>query len=326
MKSNMQLNDLSIIIPTFNRYDRLIKILDYLNKSPGIEEVNRIVVLDNATPGKNFLDIPVDIRNRKNLEYIKNQNNLGLSGNLIKCFESCQTKWMWILGDDDVPNLKTLKNLKDYNYDYINFSSHIFQRQRNLKGKGLSSFVSNLDNYSNCLFISASIYKVSKFRKHLQYGINNAKSLAPHIPILLRGMKDGSTYAFLSEKLIDEDKNSIPSWHITEQSLSFASIPTLDFIISSGLSKELFKKMTINEIHPIYLYISVLKYSEEKKIKQTDIGSIFKKCISERYLYSSRKIKIIANSIHLFQSLFPKVLWIIFQKINKMGVLDNIRS
>jgi uncharacterized membrane protein len=322
----MLLESLSIMIPTYNRYDKLINALEILAKNQNITRVKKITIIDNATENKTFLDIPENLRKMKNLDFIKNPTNLGLSGNLIKCFECCTTEWMWILGDDDIPHLDAIARIDVMDFDFINFNSHIHKRQKSIHGTGLKSFISDLDNYSNCLFISASIYRLSKFKKYLNYGINNTNTLAPHIPVILRGIKDNLRYALLPIQLVSEELETTPSWEITEQSLSFSSIPTLDFLLSEGISRELFQKMTAKEIPPVKLYFSVLKYSRRKGIKKNLVFIILRKSFSERYLFSSIQTKLMARILIIFHLLFSIIAWKLYDIIEEKGLLNSIRS
>ena len=98
MASNKHLK-LTIAIPSYNRNlvlkDNIQKLLEQINDQ--IE----IIVIDN------FSDTPIEqtleneLQEYPQLKVIRNIANIGLSANIIRCFEVCNTKWVWLLSDDD---------------------------------------------------------------------------------------------------------------------------------------------------------------------------------------------------------------------------------
>ena len=92
---------LTIAIPTFNRNKILRKNL--IKLLPQLTDKCRLIIIDNSSPTPVQIDIEellitfpgTDIR------IIRNKHNVGLTGNIIKCFEQCEDGWLWILGDDD---------------------------------------------------------------------------------------------------------------------------------------------------------------------------------------------------------------------------------
>lgn len=94
---------LSICIPTYNRGQYLDtcleSIVDQIDNL--ISDSIEIVVVDNDS-----IDNTVEIVNKfinagHNIEYVKNDSNIGLDGNITKAFELAQGKYVQVLGDDD---------------------------------------------------------------------------------------------------------------------------------------------------------------------------------------------------------------------------------
>ena len=95
---------LTIGIPTYNRKKKLIETLKLLEK----EKNQRfyIVILDNNS---NYNVSEEILKNNfkedflERIEVKKNSVNIGLEGNLLKILTISKTKWLWTLGDDDIP-------------------------------------------------------------------------------------------------------------------------------------------------------------------------------------------------------------------------------
>jgi len=100
---------LTIAIPTFNRVDCLRLLLRSLELDPefanGLAEVR---IFDNASEDgtEDFCRSWVD--RYKCTEYIRNSSNVGAINNVRKCFDSCRTEYLWIIGDDDVIRIGAL--------------------------------------------------------------------------------------------------------------------------------------------------------------------------------------------------------------------------
>ena len=92
---------LTIAIPTYNRLSTLKqslqKILDYTKGHNEIE----LFVSDNAsTDGKKEYIENLQKKYRE-LKYYRNDNNLGLDGNFLNCFQKAKGKYLWMISDDD---------------------------------------------------------------------------------------------------------------------------------------------------------------------------------------------------------------------------------
>ena len=94
---------LTIAIPTYNRADKLAATLNRLLEN-NLDNVI-VTVVDNAstdhTPAiiRQYLGSPLGGK----MKYVRNSENIGMLGNIMRCFEQVTTEWLWILGDDDQP-------------------------------------------------------------------------------------------------------------------------------------------------------------------------------------------------------------------------------
>lgn len=104
------MSPLTIVIPTFNRNEKLVDTLRSLQQLKLVSGV-QIFVIDNAS------DVPVEttIRNSglvfEKLLVHRNAYNIGGNANILRSFEIVETDWVWILGDTDRPEKDALERI-----------------------------------------------------------------------------------------------------------------------------------------------------------------------------------------------------------------------
>lgn len=296
--------ELEVIIPTYNRIENLNNTLNQIFNS-NISNQLYVTVIDNCSPYDVLNLITPNALCKANFRIIKNNTNLGICANILRCFESSRSKWLWILGDDDDINFDVLEELlPNLEGDYYNFSSEMYSRKNEIKGVGINDFVRNLDSYSNCLYISSNFYRIDAFLTSLSLGYMSTASMAPQIAILLGGLSNNLKFCLSNKVLIKDRENSLPSWSIIEQSLNFSSLLFINPILKNSLTIDLFKKMTKNEIPPLKLFLSFLLYAKNNQIKYSASNLLLKKVFSERYMFSSISTK--------FNALLMRFIFIIF--------------
>ncbi len=94
-------NNITIIIPTFNRKQLVTNLLNTLLHSP-LKQAP-IIVLDNCSTDGTSETIQSLTQTHANISLIQNTYNMGLAGNLVKAMElayTCKTNYFWILFDD----------------------------------------------------------------------------------------------------------------------------------------------------------------------------------------------------------------------------------
>lgn len=97
---------LTLAIPTFNRFDclrLLIESVIHQLPSEGIlgEKLELLVCNNASTDGTtNYLN---SFANIKGVRVIHHSENRGAVANIIHCCEAAESKYLWIMGDDDVP-------------------------------------------------------------------------------------------------------------------------------------------------------------------------------------------------------------------------------
>ena len=102
-------NILTIVIPTYNRGDILLKKLDViLSNATGA----KILILDNCSTTKinEYLRIDEIAKNLPELTYIRNIKNINMEGSLFKALEIVDTDYVLFLSDEDIvmPNVANM--------------------------------------------------------------------------------------------------------------------------------------------------------------------------------------------------------------------------
>lgn len=181
------MTNLTIAIPTYNRKEKLLETLKKLNEELRIQEVE-ILIIDNNSNDSNKEELKT-LKNLK-VKYIKNKFNVGMSANFMKCFEFTETKWMWLLSDDDYIRkgcinivLNDIKKNRDVSL--IKYSlKNSYQIEENIYMGSLKEVVEYLADKKktdNFMFISTSIYNLENFKDVIQFGYQYANTFVPHL-------------------------------------------------------------------------------------------------------------------------------------------------
>jgi glycosyltransferase involved in cell wall biosynthesis len=265
---------LSIVIPSYDRNQILEKSLSQL--SVQLTDDVSVLVIDNCSPQ------PVNVdKSLKNVKVIRNNINIGGNGNIIRCFEMCESDWIWVLGDDDMPMENAIQSalvaIKEHpNSLIINFSTvNAFTRNTELFGRGIDEFLKKLDDFGNLLFISSSIFNSKKIRQKIEYGYHYSYSCAPHIAMLLMSMDDDAEFRFTAkalvrwERQIEENRGSLL---VISKGLPILLDLPLTPIRRHLLGQHLSLFPSVSAIaHQIFLQIvfSRMKKSEARKLFKT---------------------------------------------------------
>jgi glycosyltransferase involved in cell wall biosynthesis len=208
---------LTIAIPTYNRNTILKNNLSFL--LPQINPECKILILDNSS------DIPVIdsindlLKNYPEIDIkvVRNKYNIGLTGNILRCFELCETPWLWILGDDDQVKdgaLTQISNdIKKYNDEhFISYAwdEPSFKRNKDIITKGIDDLIDSFESIGVILFISTSIYNVTKMSNKMSYGNFFQTTYAPHLVILFMSLKDNGKCVLSCNQIVINKSEETP--------------------------------------------------------------------------------------------------------------------
>jgi hypothetical protein len=169
---------LTIVIPTYNRGERLMNQLKSIFLQPEYKNTE-IVILDNHS---NY-DIENGLKNNFTseelsvIELIRNPFNIGIDGNLSNVFMFCKTKYMWLLSDDDetlsnsietvLLNIENYKNVAAYKYSIKNFLPEEDKVIANIT-EFIEYYKSGVHTSGSMIFISNNIFNMELLAPFLQ--------------------------------------------------------------------------------------------------------------------------------------------------------------
>ena len=122
---------LTIAIPTYNRSRYLARLLAAL--APQIAGDSRVELLisDNHSPDDTPSIVESFRQGGASFRYLRNETNIGSDGNFLQCFESAQGKYVWLFGDDDLPEpgsvQRILSILSAEEYDLVHLAVRNFK-------------------------------------------------------------------------------------------------------------------------------------------------------------------------------------------------------
>jgi glycosyltransferase involved in cell wall biosynthesis len=158
---------LTIFIPTYNRWAMLEKTLTgtLASNVAGV----KVVILDNhsAPEGRAAVERVIADYSDRQVQIIKNPVNIGGDGNILRCFELCETPYVMVLGDDDFLEPDFLKKieaflLSDSDYGFISFQVPREYASAQTQDKVFDSpydLLNESGNWAELLFISTNVYR-----------------------------------------------------------------------------------------------------------------------------------------------------------------------
>ena len=271
--SNIQEN-LTIIIPTYNREKRLIKMLESIAKQ---DSRIKIKIIDNNS---NY-DVESTIKNKfptLSIEIIKNKANIGMIGNISKCFYECDTKWMWLLSDDDeiLENafINIEEEIKKYpEVAYFKFSIDGIGINGEEKPEKVETLEEFIDHYYNdpiskggqMVFMSNNLFNMKILNKYLGEIYTYSYIYVPHLIPVFFGLANKEIQAIFSDKKIvrylppDGDH-----WNILKVILGVSTISHLPL----NLNKEYIRRFIkiFNWINMDCAFTSILKTKNKNAV------------------------------------------------------------
>ncbi len=189
---------LSIVIPTYNRTEKVVARLRELERH--VSELVSITIIDNCsdTPVRHVIqEAGVNVESGR-VGIIRNPCNIGLVANLVRAVEIADAEWLWVLGDDDEVArgaVDFILNEIDRCSDsvLINFTSDVLGRvDKRERPKRVIVFpdadLRELDCFANLLFISTNVVRVSTLRKYMGLIYAHASSYTHYLPAVFAAL------------------------------------------------------------------------------------------------------------------------------------------
>lgn len=239
---SVQSSNFTIIIPTYNRPESLLRQVEEISRH--LPNDWRLLIIDNASdvPATEVIKPLHSKFSPGQLRVHRNDFNVGLSGNIIKCFELSPTEWMWIVSDDDKisPSAYQFVNrtLQDNpSLDFLSLGSNLWPQNADIRGATIDEFFRPLESLVNITLITTNVYRVPAFRPYLRFGYLYGYSLCPSLAMILVAIAEGKCRFLLSSKeLVNAVKPSdlAHTWSFMTTSLTISSLLELPLSLSDA--------------------------------------------------------------------------------------------
>lgn len=209
---------LTIAIPTYNRSAILKKsLLRLMTEINGIEDKITVLISDNNSEDETKQVVSEFSSFGIELIYNRNNKNLGPDGNFIYCFKRAKTKYVWLLGDDDLIKLNGLKKIVQILDNYNPGLIHLSKTKRSIESEysvinNTSIFISKVSFWIT--FISSNIVDTSYVN-----GIDFNKfesTYMQYLPVYLNAIKNSSQNIYVHENILEDplDQNRNGGYNI----------------------------------------------------------------------------------------------------------------
>ena len=312
-----QMTQLTIAIPTFNRIKELTETVERL--LPQLTDSCKLLIVDNAsnTDVGNFLQ-PI-LANWPNVkfQFHRNRYNLGRAANFMRCFELCETEWLWVLGDDDPPcqdaiskifrSFKTNPDCVLHNFvcPTLRIENRLSPRLNSCETTGVEQYIFDLDHFSSIQFMSLNVYRLSIFAPHFIFGIEYSYSSNNFVALILMGLGKNRHAVFSSEALIPNHGSIDKAW--SRVGLVLGSCTLLELPLSDKARSCLAKKIEGTFFRLKTMVTILLDELQSKKRTQDQVRYIFHQICARNYYYNrsiGRQLEII---IYKFVFQFPAI-------------------
>lgn len=259
---------LTIAIPTYNRCVQLNQLLDSIfHQLESIRQMVRIIVIDNHSIDQTQQCCEKWLLRMTGMSYIRNPENIGMARNIIKCFETADTQYCWVFGDDDMIRIGVLpqivRHLVDKKPDlfycgYVGFrdipepAKAVFPKQLTTWQMSARPFCRI--THINITFLSAVITNKAAFIA--RGGLNKLRqfenTVLPQLAWLFDTLTHGKEFSFVQQELVLSRLEGSGGFDIYK---TF----TVDVvsIVDQGLlspMKQQFKRRTVIKFLPSLIY------------------------------------------------------------------------
>lgn len=277
----------TIAIPTFNRRDALLRTIDALR--PQITEKFCVIILDNHS------DCPVSeyVEGSEQIRIIRNAVNIGGNPNIMRCFEVCQTEWLWVIGDDDLPAPDALNNiLAEINetpeacgINFLGTSKFSPKARTKRMARTALEFLGYSENFSHMLWLPTNVYRMSILRQYTRIAYIYSYSFSMQFVMQLLAARAGLPVLFSPRHvMIHCEPTQAQQWHYAG---AVTGMTTLLEMPLSSLERKKLAALLI-PVAPLTQEALALLYSNADTIADTRFLFVAR---WSRLIYSSRNFK-----------------------------------
>ena len=259
---------LSIAIPTYNRVKKLEKSITRIINFCADKEVE-IIVSDNASNDGTKQAVERLQKLYPQIQYYRNERNLGFDGNFLNCFEKATGKYVWLIGDDDVvlngsiesilsclelhPICVHLNSSALIDEERMIISKPRFKVEGNIIIEDRNIFLEKIGIY--CTFVSSLIFNgdlVHNVKNKERYF--NTNILQSHV--FLETMSEDGIYVINTYNSLAATNNKVVSYDVLRTWIKNYSDLLLDTAVNVGFASETVSRVLRNDLNDtIYKFI-----------------------------------------------------------------------
>ncbi len=205
---------LSIVIPTYNRKERLLQQLSSIFKQAESRFVN-VIVCDNASD----YDVEREIRNTftesqlLNFSIVRNKVNVGMGANLALILLQSDTEWLWTLSDDDITTDLSIAAILDDirtfpDTDMFKYSINIFDSHKEVTVRTIDElthyYLKEHHASGDFVFISNCVYNRRCIDSFFGNTLSESYTLVGHILPIIRALDENKgVLRFRPQRIVD---------------------------------------------------------------------------------------------------------------------------
>lgn len=309
---------LTICIPTYNRPKALNDQLQVL--LPQLNNEVKLVVRDNNSNydiKKLFPELNYD-----KFEYIRNDFNIGADANIARCMENCNTKWLWILGDDDLIKNNAVLNILDLlksnpDYCYINMQAKIEKKAEGFKG--FANYFKIKGAFPNSFCTSLCLYNAEKLKSEMFFYYRNISIMITQFTFLLKYLQNNPSEKclFSTKQIIDFQSLDI-SWSREEFIIYTSLILYIFRDEKTFLNKNIFK--SLGTMYYDFIFKEMTNISIYKKLK------LLLFAVSKIGFFNTLYYNYITIFDNLLYTVLPKKLYLKIKKLVLKVYLSQIQN
>lgn len=304
---------LEIIIPTWNRAKYLERTLSQFKKSPFFNY--KITIIDNDSTD-NTQEICQKYKEIfPNLNIIKNKRNIGLSANILRCYEIADAEYLWLVGDNDNYDFsdcsEVIEAIENSKFDliFVQGNDETNLRKTTIHEAYELGYTREIIGLINT--ISAYILKTELITSEwIQKGYEIAKYLYPQTALMKKACEEDFTLLISSKRIRIADDNPNVTYNTLELINGWVSS---SLILEKKYRDELIKyflerKMITIILTSIFVAKAKKMHNYRKTMNELIITIFYAKGILKGLIYSvlmiiisltpNKLAKIILNKYH----------------------------
>lgn len=276
-------NALTILIPTYNRKEKLIKTL--LTLQDQYNQNFKIIIMDNASNYsiEDEITEALDNRFRSDITVLHHKYNIGMGNNISSLFMICETKWGWLLGDDDIINqnaVNTVLNNIEKDPDCGGFWFALDQSYKDRvvvdNPAGLIDLKIQRNLFNDSCYLSNKIYNFDYIGMYSETIFHNSYTMISFSLAIFEMLKSNIRFNIIFDESIVihpgfKGNGNKPTWNIYQIASGMRTI--VDYQVSEDFALQ--KRYISCSFFPwkqlVHNWLSVKQYKKDKNYQLKNI-------------------------------------------------------